>query len=218
MATISNMRELRDLYAELADIERQQEDKTLPHSDQQLLDQAWEEVTNHIDELEEMIASEHREDEDQWRDAAAYLEEEDDSRPPTPRPAEPVRIAPPPPASVTLKSGISRDGRIVAQMPDGRWVPAPFPSFAPAPPKLSATWRPPPIEIPKDFVPTMAPPPPRPGGVSICNCDADGQCAYCEEEELERWNKMVDDREGCARCSGCHYCSSGAGYDGADEI
>jgi hypothetical protein len=28
---------------------------------------------------------------------------------------------------------------------------------------------------------------------------------------------MVDDREDCSRCPGCHYCT-GYGYDGADEV
>lgn len=183
MTSLTNQNLLRTLYAELADIERQQEDTTLSHSDQQLLDQAWEDVSNHIDELEDIIASEHKEDEDQWRDGDSYFnDDEEDSRPATPVPAEPVRFAPPPPP-------------------------------------LSATRRPPPIEIPVwAGSPSMAPPPPRPGGARICNCDSDGQCAYCEEEELERWNNMVDDRRGCEYCSGCIYCQEGGGYDGADEV
>lgn len=164
----------RALLSELADIERQQEDRTLPHSDQQLLDQAWEDVTNQIDELEAIVEEPEEED---WRDARAVL---DDSRPGTPVPAEPVR-------------------------------------FAPAPPPT--TRRPVPISIPMwSGSPSLAPPPPRPAGVRICNCDSDGQCIYCEEEELERWNNMVDDREGCEHCSGCMYCQEGGGYDGADEV
>jgi hypothetical protein len=51
--------------------------------------------------------------------------------------------------------------------------------------------------------------------VPICNCDADGECSYCEEA---RWNAVVDTREGCARCSGCAYCSEGGDYDGTDEV
>jgi hypothetical protein len=55
--------------------------------------------------------------------------------------------------------------------------------------------------------------------VRICNCDSDGKCSDClEEEELERWNNMVDDREDCSRCSGCYYCQEGGGYDHAGEI
>jgi hypothetical protein len=70
--------------------------------------------------------------------------------------------------------------------------------------------------------PTLAPPPPRPAAARICNCDSDGECSYCEEERLEaedldRWNAMTDDRRGCERCSGCHYCAE-AHYDGADEV
>jgi len=155
------------LLTELADIERQQQDPFLSHSDQQLLDQAWEDVDNQIYELE--ILFETQEESGDWRDAAAYLDSEsEDSRPVTPERTEPVRFAPPPP----------------------------------------------PISIPQYTGPTGCPPPPRPTGVLICNCDSDGQCAYCEEE---RWNRMEDTRPGCERCSGCAYCSDGW-YDGADEV
>ena len=204
MTSLTNERLLQDLYAELATIERQQEDTTLPHSDQQLLDQAWETVSRQIDDLEDIMASEV----DDWRDAAEYLDEaEEDSRPPSP--IEPVRFAPSPPPSVTLQTVIGRDGQLRTRLPDGRWIPAP---------SISATWRPPPIEIPVwTGSPSMPPPPPRPGQVSICNCDSDGRCLYCEEEELERWNSMDDPRTGCDRCSGCHSCQ-GYGYDGSDEV
>jgi hypothetical protein len=166
----------QSLLAELADIERQQQNLDLSHSDQQLLDQAWEEVNNRLDELETIY-----EEDVEWRDAAAYLESEsEDSRPASP------------PVTRSL-------------------------AFHGVPP-LSATWSPPPpIEIPQYTGPTGCPPPPRPGGVSICNCDSDGQCAYCEEEELERWNRMEDDRVGCRYCSGCMYCQDSR-YDGADEV
>jgi hypothetical protein len=186
------------LLAELADIERQQQNLDLSHSDQQLLDQAWEDVTNRLDELETIY-----EENVDWRDAAVYLDsEEEDSRPPTPVPIRP---------SITMESGINRRGEIVARLPGEAWVPVPT---------LSSTWSPPPpIEIPMiGSLQTTAPPPPRPAGVRICNCDSDGQCAYCEEEELERWNNMVDDRPGCERCAGCVYCREGGGYDGADEV
>jgi hypothetical protein len=139
------------LQAELNEIELQQQDTTLPHSDQQMLDQAWEEIQEKIEELEEML--------------------------------EPVRIAPPPP-----KMGDSRG--ILMLTPDGRWVQAP------------------PLPI-------------RP--VRVCNCDSDGECVYCEEERLaeeeqERVNAWVDDREDCSRCAGCYYCMDGPSYDGADEV
>lgn len=66
------MTTLEILYAELADIERQQQDKTLPHSDQQLLDQAWEETTNQIDDLERSIEDC---EEEGWRDAREVIGE-----------------------------------------------------------------------------------------------------------------------------------------------
>jgi hypothetical protein len=201
---------LEKLHSELADIERQQQDLTLPHSDQQLLDQAWEDVTNKIDELEEILRVAEEYEEVEWRDAAEYLESEsEDSRPPTPRPTEPLRFAPPPP-SITLESGINSRGEIVARVPGGPWRPVGVPM-------LSETRRPPPIEIPSYTGPTGCPPPPRPGGVSICNCDGDGMCAYCEEEQLQQWNSAEDDRVGCRYCSGCMYCQDSR-YDGADEI
>lgn len=62
---------LETLYAELADIEEQMEDKTLPHSDQQLLDQAWDTITNQIVELEAAAAFA---DEVEWQDARAVLD------------------------------------------------------------------------------------------------------------------------------------------------
>lgn len=154
-----NTSRYQDLLSQLAEIERQQQDKTLPHSDQQMLDQAWEDINDQLEELDDL-------------------------------PQEPVTIAPPPPKSVTLQTGISRSGKL----PDGRWVEAPpLPSAAP----------------PADTA-------------RICNCDSDGECGYCEEERLaeeeqERINAWVDDREGCERCHGCHYCQDPR-YDGSDEI
>lgn len=46
---------LSDLLLENAEIEKQMEDKTLPHSDQQLLDQAWEAIQDQILVLTDMI-------------------------------------------------------------------------------------------------------------------------------------------------------------------
>jgi hypothetical protein len=65
-----------------------------------------------------------------------------------------------------------------------------------------------------------------PDTMTICNCDADGECSYCRElradtERMEaeaRRDADEDTREGCARCPGCAYCSEGGGYDGADEV
>jgi len=193
---------LEKLHSELADIERQQQDTTLPHSDQQLLDQAWEDVSNKIDELEEILRVAEEYEEVQWRDAAEYLESEsEDSRPPTPRPTEPLRLVPPvtrslsshgvPPLSAT---------RSEVPIPDG-WRPFPLP---------------PPITIPEHDGGPSGPPAPR-HAVRICNCDADGMCAYCEEEQLQQWNAMEDDRVGCRYCAGCMYCTESR-YDGADEI
>ena len=39
-----------------------------------------------------------------------------------------------------------------------------------------------------------------------------------EEEDTYDPNNWEDNREGCARCSGCAYCMDSAGYDGSDEI
>ena len=62
------------LLEQLADIERQQQDPTLSHSDQQLLDQAWEELNDRLDELDDILDTATVE----WRDATEYLEEDDD--------------------------------------------------------------------------------------------------------------------------------------------
>lgn len=40
------------LYAELDDIERQLQDTTLPHSDQQMLDRVWNDILDEIETLE----------------------------------------------------------------------------------------------------------------------------------------------------------------------
>lgn len=41
-----------------------------------------------------------------------------------------------------------------------------------------------------------------------------------EEKEDDTYdpNNWEDNREGCARCSGCAYCMNSAAYDGTDEI
>jgi hypothetical protein len=61
---------LTELRMDLLEIERQQNDYTLSHSDQQLLDQAWEDLTTEIEELEQSLLT--------WHDAAEYLEEEEE--------------------------------------------------------------------------------------------------------------------------------------------
>ena len=62
---------------------------------------------------------------------------------------------------------------------------------------------------------TAAPPAPRADqSVSICNCDSDGICSWCEERMAEE----EDTRGDCRYCSGCHYCQDSGGYDGRDEI
>jgi len=61
------------LYDLLADVEAKMQNPTLPHSDQQLLDQAWEAYTNEIDELEDILEMAHEIDETDWRDAEVYL-------------------------------------------------------------------------------------------------------------------------------------------------
>jgi hypothetical protein len=96
---------LHALYAELDDIERQQEDKTLPHSDQHILDQAWDDIMGQIEELEELV--------DQAN--AGNLEQEDDDESEDERP-QTVTIAPPPP-SITLQTWVRRDGTMVAGLP-----------------------------------------------------------------------------------------------------
>jgi len=55
---------INELLEELAEVEKQQEDETLSHSDQQLLDQAWEDLNDQIAYLQEII--EMGEDKPDW--------------------------------------------------------------------------------------------------------------------------------------------------------
>jgi hypothetical protein len=181
------MATLETLYDALADIERQQEDKTLPHSDQQMLDQAWEDIKRQIDELDEVEAECYtckkamtKDDMESWAcddDAVDWRRPQCDG------------------CRAMDRGWPPRTTEDILQLtPDGRWVPAP------------------PLPIrPRAPVPFR-----------VCNCDSDGECGYCEEERLaeeeqERVNALVDDREGCEYCHGCHYCQDPR-YDGSDEI
>ena len=155
------------LLAELAAIERQQQDLTLSPLDQRLLDQAWEDINDQLNELDTLEDLE-------WRDAREVIEE-DERRTPTPPAPSPIRFAPSPPPVV-------------------------FPPGAHLPPPLSATRQE--VPIPPDWRPIEAPPPP---------------LWEPDDEEIARWNSIVDDREGCACCPGCHYCT-GYGYDESDEV
>lgn len=49
---------LEELRTALAEVERDMEDKTLSHSDQQILDQAWDYYTAEIEAVEEMLEAE----------------------------------------------------------------------------------------------------------------------------------------------------------------
>lgn len=62
-----------ELLGQIAEIEEQMEDTTLPHSDQQLLDQAWEDLQNQVALLQEAI--------EMGDDAHEQEMEEDDSPP-----------------------------------------------------------------------------------------------------------------------------------------
>ncbi len=171
------------LLVELADIERQQQDPTLSHLDQQLLDQAWEDTVRRLEELETIADSVVEED---WRDARSVIDEDEDRD--TPPAVSPVRFAPSPPP--------------ITFGPGDPFYPPPVTrslAFHGVPP-LSATRQE--VPIPPDWRPLGAPPPP---------------LWEPDDDEISRWNALEDDREGCARCSGCHYCT-GYGYDESDEV
>jgi hypothetical protein len=218
---------LEELRTQLADIERQQEDRTLPHSDQQLLDQAWDDVTNQIEELEEVLELAEQFDEAHWRDAAQFLDSEDSDDEPPRR----VTYAPPPPTSRTMESALNRHGQVVARLPGGEWHVVPPPTVAletwVRPDGAVMTGLPPPISIPPrvSFL-TMAPPPPapRPATPVPPNVEALANAPplpETDEEETESDSEAVeleDDRDGCRYCSGCMYCQSSDGYDPAGEI
>ena len=55
---------LNDLVSALAEVERDMQDATLSHSDQQVLDQAWDYYTEQIAAVEELLASQYNDLED----------------------------------------------------------------------------------------------------------------------------------------------------------
>lgn len=69
---------VEELLEELAEIERQMEDETLSHSDQQLLDQAWESLDNEINSLQEAIEMGEELDEEFERENEEFYADEAD--------------------------------------------------------------------------------------------------------------------------------------------
>jgi hypothetical protein len=67
MTTSPQQTRFEELTLLLADVERQLADPTLSHSDQQLLDQAWDFYTEQLDELESIAYSEAEEEEERPR-------------------------------------------------------------------------------------------------------------------------------------------------------
>jgi hypothetical protein len=55
---------LDELVAALAEVEREMQTATLSHSDQQVLDQAWEYYTEQIELVEEMLLNAYNDTED----------------------------------------------------------------------------------------------------------------------------------------------------------
>lgn len=99
---------LNNLREQLAEIEENMKDNTLSHSDQELMDQAWEDISNQIEELEDFL---NMAEEYEWRDAEEFFAEEDEEE--EEEPGKP---------SVTVQAGVNlKTGKIV--------------TFAPPPPK-----------------------------------------------------------------------------------
>lgn len=199
MAAPNNEQLLKELQAELADIERQQQDKTLSHSDQQMLDQAWEDVTNRIDALEQSLEAYQEYIERQrteWYDAAEYLEAEDSDSDEVDGYGERAAAAPATP-SVTVQARFrvdSKTGTVTIE------------AVLPRPPSITIP--------PLTSLAAGAPPAPRADqSVSICNCDADGMCGWCQDQMAE-----AQEQSDCRSCSGCHYCQTNDGYDPNGEI
>ena len=76
---------IHELLEELVDIERQLQDKTLSHSDQELLEQAWETYDDEIATLEEIIEigeDMDRKDQEDYDEEDYDGEYDDDDEPP----------------------------------------------------------------------------------------------------------------------------------------
>jgi hypothetical protein len=67
---------LDSLRKQLAEIEENMKDETLSHSDQELMDQAWEDITNQIEEIEDFLGLAQQYD---WKDAQEFFDEEDEA-------------------------------------------------------------------------------------------------------------------------------------------
>lgn len=89
---------------ELETVERLMQDTTLPHSDQQMLDQAWEYYAERVERMEDLLDLADDMESVEWRDAAEYLDEEEDD-------------SPPPPPSVTCTTLFRADGTLVVRPP-----------------------------------------------------------------------------------------------------
>lgn len=87
---------LKDLQADLAEVERQMDDaNTLSHSDQHILDQEWDDIMNQIDALEQSYEAWQAYIDNRgtaWAGEDEWPEEEEEEEP-----RQTVTIAPPPP-------------------------------------------------------------------------------------------------------------------------
>ena len=182
------------LLERIAGIRQQLQDPTLSNMERDRLYQVWDRTAEDLDDLDHPIIEIPMVDDRVW------LGEDDDRRTPTPPPESPLRFAPSPPPVI-----LGQD--------------VPLPPFPPVPRTVSSHgWPPPPLSTThlqglnwSDHLDSLenaasSPSTPRPWEPS--------------EEDIERANNAVDDREGCAYCPGCAYCrgEDGYGYDEADEF
>lgn len=185
--------ELRQsLLAELASLERQLQDPTLSNMDRDRLDQVWEDTHDRLDDLDGLFIAIPPIDDRVWRGASDFFADQ----PPTPPPSSPVRLAlPPPPRFPSVPRTLSSHG-VPPLSSTHRLGLHPF--------EWAGVHSPGPDEIPRiDHRMPSEPQTPRAWEPS--------------EEDIERANNAVDDREGCARCAGCHYCRDDS-YDGEGEV
>ena len=171
-----------DLMEQLVAIERERLHTTLPYSDQKLLDEAWDRITQELDELESVldnVRSEIEYRDVEWRDATEYLEEEERN--------EAVRAG----TVNRIVTFIARSGPAERRVPflDENGYLRRLKALPPLPPSPRA------VDEPRPASPEILMP----------------------QEELERFNNMVDDRN-CNQCSGCSYCLEMNTYDAANEI